>query len=1201
MGYSILINSTKGDILVHVMQELNGHEEALVILTNTPTNRTLISTDQDVVISWGTTNIFTGLLTGAGYGPGKLECKVYNKAYLAMEKHLITDEYANVAANVILDDILEQDSGTTTSDGNVGGTTVIDSSQTESDDFFTGMYLKITSGAQSGQIREITNWVLSTKTFTVSPAFGGQILSGVTYRVFYVKPGSCPATSISVQFKKATCLNAARFLADSVDKDHWTDGMTFNIGTRGSAKGSIIVTGYPKRGIDRAKQRNHVWVRGYDADGATIWGEAKSGGWTAENDNPIVINSHKAQDTATLDNIAAKELELQELESSGVKLEVSPDIGYNLYPGDTVTLARPDLKLVGDFRIWKITKKPDKAEVEVDRPEMVLENQLTKLFDYEEMGIYVPTAVCTATCQTECQVACQVTCEPACQQTCQNGGGCQTACQATCQTECQPTCQTACQDTAGCQTVCQETDQTCAKSGNCQVACQQTCQGNEACETGGTCQTACEVGHTCETTCQSECQDSAGCQVACQATCQTECQPGCQTECQDSAGCQVACQASCQTQCQPTCQIACQDTAGCQTACQNTDQTCAKTGNCQSACQSTCQGAEACETGGTCQTACQAGHTCESACQTACQTTCQQECQNGGGCQVACQTTCQEECQVACQTTCEPTCQLACQDGGGCQTACQATCQTECQPTCQTACQDTAGCQTVCQASNQTCAATGNCQVACQQTCQQAKACEGGGVCQTSCQSGHTCETACQSACQSPACQTSCQTSCQTACQPTCQTECQDSAGCQVACQVVCQTECQSDVCQMECQLTCQTVCQPTCQTECQDSAGCQVACQSSCQTQCQPTCQTACQDTAGCQVACQVGNQTCAKTGNCQLACQSACQGTATCEVVCETVAQSIHYTPENYLPNPGFEIDSDSNGIADGWATGTEAGSPGYGRSSAYQKRGKWSQYISCFTTAIGKYLVDGNIPVVDGRKYYCQVYAKGSVAHTQGYRLIAISQFDKNGNYINDIYPSADVSVTTVWKLFSGVITVGDGTATEIRYISFRLFNSTPSVNATVYFDEPVFSEQKAASPTIRVVGAQGLGYTAAQSVANLTWVEMVSVTVGNVDMETLFVQIHLGVGGVSIPHTIWCRIYDSTDGIYYPLNNSGSLIQPRAYVPAWNVNGFYPTSFFITIPKNAKNHVLKIHMRHDVGSAKVCACNVYIFGHSPHTHQ
>lgn len=204
-----------------------------------------------------------------------------------------------------------------------------------------------------------------------------------------VTAGSCPSTLVSVRFDNATCLDSAQFIADAVNKDFWSVGLTFNIGDRGTAKGSITVISEPKRGIDRAKQKNRVLIRGVDEEGNIIYGEAKSTGWTAETDRPIAFTEKKASDASSLDNIAAKKLIEFEKESSGVKVDVSPDTGNTIYPGDTVTLSRPDLELDGNYRVWKTAKKMDKTALEVDRPEVILERYMERTKRYEDLGIYL--------------------------------------------------------------------------------------------------------------------------------------------------------------------------------------------------------------------------------------------------------------------------------------------------------------------------------------------------------------------------------------------------------------------------------------------------------------------------------------------------------------------------------------------------------------------------------------------------------------------------------------------------------------------------------------------------------------------------------------------------------------------------------------------------------------------------------------------
>lgn len=105
--------------------------------------------------------------------------------------------------------------GTTDQDGNVGGTTVRDTTRTELNDHWNNMALLITSGAQQGQVREITDWVLATGTFTVAPAFGGQILTGVTYKILAILPVHVDIAAIEAKLDDGTHGLAA--LKDEID------------------------------------------------------------------------------------------------------------------------------------------------------------------------------------------------------------------------------------------------------------------------------------------------------------------------------------------------------------------------------------------------------------------------------------------------------------------------------------------------------------------------------------------------------------------------------------------------------------------------------------------------------------------------------------------------------------------------------------------------------------------------------------------------------------------------------------------------------------------------------------------------------------------------------------------------------------------------------------------------------------------------
>lgn len=77
-------------------------------------------------------------------------------------------------------------SGTTTSDGDAGGTTFLDSVLGDYPDnapLLLNTYALLGSGAYSGQERPISAFVSATGQVTVRRAYGGQIVTGVTYKL----------------------------------------------------------------------------------------------------------------------------------------------------------------------------------------------------------------------------------------------------------------------------------------------------------------------------------------------------------------------------------------------------------------------------------------------------------------------------------------------------------------------------------------------------------------------------------------------------------------------------------------------------------------------------------------------------------------------------------------------------------------------------------------------------------------------------------------------------------------------------------------------------------------------------------------------------------------------------------------------------------------------------------------------------------
>jgi hypothetical protein len=97
----------------------------------------------------------------------------------------IPTDLTNIAAAVDLNTlIISPVGGTTDGDGNVGGTTVLDSTRSEATNHWNNLAIEITSGTCIGQLRPIELFTTGVG-FTVpsSRPFTAQIVTGVTYRI----------------------------------------------------------------------------------------------------------------------------------------------------------------------------------------------------------------------------------------------------------------------------------------------------------------------------------------------------------------------------------------------------------------------------------------------------------------------------------------------------------------------------------------------------------------------------------------------------------------------------------------------------------------------------------------------------------------------------------------------------------------------------------------------------------------------------------------------------------------------------------------------------------------------------------------------------------------------------------------------------------------------------------------------------------
>jgi len=220
-----------------------------------------------------------------------------------------------------------------------------------------------------------------TNTYHSSDSDG--ILADIAAEAPGVVAGLCPASNVSVRYDRANCLDAARHLAQSLNTNHWTTGgSSFNIGVRGSDKGTIPVLSLPRRTQDRGKKRDKVLIRGFDASGVSIYASAGDGSDIAS------FTERKASDVVTLKKLAQYKLNQLNKDTQGVKLTAHIMNAYDITPGDTITVNKAKLKLSGSYTIWKTTKYPTTVNIEIDKAEAVLEKLFEKTKGYEDFGIY---------------------------------------------------------------------------------------------------------------------------------------------------------------------------------------------------------------------------------------------------------------------------------------------------------------------------------------------------------------------------------------------------------------------------------------------------------------------------------------------------------------------------------------------------------------------------------------------------------------------------------------------------------------------------------------------------------------------------------------------------------------------------------------------------------------------------------------------
>lgn len=485
----------------HILQEFNGHEEAIIQIANNAENLSIVNQDRDVRISYNQKEIFKGVLSGVDYYQNYLRAKIYNKCFEIMKRRISTRTYSSTMASKILQDICS-DAGVTAGpmyiDKEVSprfnraycfdcavfladilntdywsrdttfyvrprnaciGYYPLDGNRNDYSGFFINLGLVGNEYWVLGKFKyaarfdgsscfrrlfgpdlpssaiTISHWIkpLSTPSyFQHSIGLGGHHSATVylypnSYQVYYKFNnigGSLKEKyigTIDANWHHVVVTYDGSYIRGYIDGVLKTieaasgpinyDDTSIYIGNTGfgSAPGdnwfigdidevliyeraltplevkemySSVNVSVSRRSIDRSKIRDKVIVRGVDAEGNEIFGEAGTG------DRIAVFQEKRASTVADLTDIAKRKLAELKKETSGASITIPISIGYQLLPGDTYFIHKPELNISGGYRITKIIKHYNKCVIELDKQESILEKMVESTRNYENLGIY---------------------------------------------------------------------------------------------------------------------------------------------------------------------------------------------------------------------------------------------------------------------------------------------------------------------------------------------------------------------------------------------------------------------------------------------------------------------------------------------------------------------------------------------------------------------------------------------------------------------------------------------------------------------------------------------------------------------------------------------------------------------------------------------------------------------------------------------
>ena len=359
--------------LVSIDETLNGNEEVRFTLPNVPEYADVIKLeDRDVIIYYDSTAVWFGRMTGGDFTDDSITVICRNKVWEEMQRILFGDP-------LVTDPYL----GTPEGDFSAGAAD------------WEIMY---------GIIQKDEHYPEWAHGFT---EFNTQ-----------------PQTTIKVIFDKASCYDAIWYISQCINLDFWTGNLNargtnwnrINFGVRNSAPGAwlnpihipkrIFDNGDPSLSvtagsvsisnntIDRSLKRTYAAVISYDNAGIRLIGEAGSG----YHQIAYREGAGSGVDLAGLNNMAAKGISTLSGDSIGTSVNVLPEDGFNVYPGDYIAFKNAQTELgfleyvVGDnttvYRVIKTHKRYDSCEFEIVRSYSNVSEILKSLESLASMGIY---------------------------------------------------------------------------------------------------------------------------------------------------------------------------------------------------------------------------------------------------------------------------------------------------------------------------------------------------------------------------------------------------------------------------------------------------------------------------------------------------------------------------------------------------------------------------------------------------------------------------------------------------------------------------------------------------------------------------------------------------------------------------------------------------------------------------------------------